>query len=189
MLRFLDPSHLIGALLLGGLFFVAGLVLSSLVHRVIGEALRHDRSEHLDRVTISFARHLAVLAVWLILATFYAHLVPALNRLGTALLAGVSLVSIVVGFAAQTTLGNLIAGTSLVLYKPFGRGDRVQIVAPTKDGFEVGVVEDISLGYTVLRTDDGRELIVANGTMAQNTMIKLPAAAAEQTKQRPPQGG
>jgi small-conductance mechanosensitive channel len=40
-------------------------------------------------------------------------------------------------------------------------------------------VEDISLGYTVLRTDDGREIIIANGTMAQQTMIKLARTAPE----------
>ena len=78
------------------------------------------------------------------------------------MLAGVSLVSVIVGFAAQSTLGNLVAGISLVLYKPFRRGDRIQIAAPTKDEFEVGKVEDISLGYTVLRADDGREIIIAN---------------------------
>jgi hypothetical protein len=35
----------------------------------------------------------------------------------------------------------------------------------------------MSLGFTILRTEDGRRIIVANGTMAQNTMIKLPIAA------------
>jgi small-conductance mechanosensitive channel len=82
--------------------------------------------------------------------------------------------SVIVGFAAQTTLGNLVSGVSLVLYKPFRRGDRLQVVAPNKDQFDVGVVEDITLGFTILRTDDGREIIIANGTMAQQTMIKLP---------------
>ena len=79
--------------------------------------------------------------------------------------------SVILGFAAQTTLGNLVAGISLILYKPFRRGDRLQIQAPT--GLETGAVEDISLGYTVLRTDDDRRVIIANTTMAQQTMIKL----------------
>ena len=97
------------------------------------------------------------------------------------LLAGVSLVSVIVGFAAQTTLGNLVAGISLVLYKPFRQGDRVQVAAPTPNEFDVGTVVTISLGFTVLRADDGREIIVANGTMAQQTMIKLPPVSASPT--------
>lgn len=174
LLELFDPTHIIGALVYGGIFFVVGIILSWVVRRLISTALKHDQSDRIDQITLSFLSHLAILILWLILLACYAHLVPPLNRIGTALLAGVSLVSVIVGFAAQSTLGNLVAGISLVLYKPFRRGDRIQIAAPTKDEFEVGTVEDISLGYTVLRADDGREIIIANGTMAQQTMIRLP---------------
>lgn len=174
LLELFDPTHIIGALVYGGIFFVIGIILSWVVRRLISTALKHDQSDRIDQITLSFLSHLAILILWLILLACYAHLVPPLNRIGTALLAGVSLVSVIVGFAAQSTLGNLVAGISLVLYKPFRRGDRIQIAAPTKDEFEVGTVEDISLGYTVLRADDGREIIIANGTMAQQTMIRLP---------------
>ena len=177
MLKMLDTSEIVGALLLGGLFVVVGLILSWLVRRLLREVLRFDHSERVDQITLSFLSHLTILATWLLLATLYAHLVPALNRLGTALLAWVSLVSVIVGFAAQSTLGNLVAGISLVLYKPFRRGDRLQVAAPTADDYEVGEVEDISLGYTVLRTDDGRQIVIANGTMAQQTMIRLSGQA------------
>lgn len=174
MLQLFDPTHIIGALVYGGIFFVIGVILSWVVRRLIATALKHDQSDRIDQITLSFLSHFAILILWLILIASYAHIVPALNRIGTALLAGVSLMSVIVGFAAQTTLGNLVAGISLVLYKPFRRGDRIQIAIPSKDGFEVGIVEDISLGYTILRTDDGRAIIIANGTMAQKTMIRLP---------------
>ncbi len=177
MLKWLDPTQIIGALLLAGFFLAIGIVLSRIVRRLLAAALHHDQSDRIDQMTLAFLSHLAILFLWLLLIAAYAHLVPALNRLGTTLLAGVSLVSIIVGFAAQSTLGNLVAGISLVLYKPFRRGERIQIQAPTASGHEMGVVEDISLGYTVLRADDGRQIIIANGTMAQQTMIKLPAAA------------
>lgn len=89
----------------------------------------------------------------------------------------------IAGLAARTTPGNLVSGISLVLYKPFRRDDRPQVLAPSKDEFEVGVVKNIPLGFTVLRTDDGRQIIVANGTMAQQTMIKLMSAGADNGKQ------
>lgn len=173
LLHYIDTSTPLGALVLGGILFGLGLILSTAVRRLLKTALLHDRSEEINEIALSFLSQLSILAIWLLLLTLYAHLVPVLNRLGSALLAGVSLVSVVVGFAAQTTLGNLVAGISLVLYKPFRRGDRLQITAPTAAGCETGTVEDMSLGFTVLRTDDGRRIIVANGTMAQNTMIKL----------------
>lgn len=173
---YFDLSGVTGAAVLGVVFILIGLLLSALVRRLLRAAILHDTSERLDAMTLSFLGHLAVFGIWLVLATFYAHLVPALHRLGTALLAGVSLVSIVLGLAAQTTLGNVVAGISLVLYKPFRRGDRLQVEAPTESECEIGTVEDISLGYTVLRTDDGREIVIANGAMAQQTLIKLKPA-------------
>ncbi|RFC67593.1 mechanosensitive ion channel family protein [Mesorhizobium denitrificans] len=172
----LDPNQPIGALVYAMLFLACGLVLSWLMRRALRTALNHDRTDRIDQISLSFLSHLAVLLIWIFLATVYAHLIPALNKLGTTLLAGVSLISIIVGFAAQTTLSNLVAGISLVLYKPFRRGDRIQILAPNTNQFDVGVVENISLGYTSLRTDDGREIIVANATMAQQTMIKIGAS-------------
>jgi small-conductance mechanosensitive channel len=60
----------------------------------------------------------------------YLHFIPPLQAFATALLAGVSVVSIVLGLAAQNTLGNLIAGFSLVLYHPFHVGDVVQLNTP-----------------------------------------------------------
>lgn len=176
-LKVFDPGTLVGALLLGGVLVLVGLLLSAGVRRALRAALQHDRADHVDPITLSFLSHLGVLVLWILLLTLYAHVVPALNRLGTTMLAGVGLVSVIVGFAAQTTLGNLVSGISLVLYKPFRRGDRLQVMAPTANEFETGTVEDITLGFTTLRTDDGREIIVANGAMAQQTMIKLPAAA------------
>lgn len=177
MLKWLDPGQIAGALLLAGVLVVIGAILSGIVRRLLAAALRHDQSERIDEITLAFLSRLTILVLWLLLLALYAHLVPPLHKLGNTLLAGVSLMSIIVGFAAQTTLGNLVAGISLVLYKPFRRGDRIQIQAPTGSGHEIGVVESISLGYTVLRTDDRREIVIANGTMAQQTMIKLAPAA------------
>lgn len=170
----LNPAHPLGALVVGGGLLVLGVVLSWTIRQGLKQLLLREHSERIDAITLSFLSRLLVLALWLVLATLYAHLVPALNRLSTALLAGVSLMSVIIGFAAQTTLGNLISGISLVLYKPFSRGDRLQVTAPTESQFEIGVVKDISLGFTVLETNDGRSIVIANGAMAQQTLIRLP---------------
>ena len=53
MSPFLDPNQIAGALLLGGLFVLVGLFLSWLVRRLLREALRYDRSERIDQITLS----------------------------------------------------------------------------------------------------------------------------------------
>jgi small-conductance mechanosensitive channel len=60
---------------------------------------------------------------------------------------------------------------TLLLYRPFQVGDRVQVTAPT--GLETGVVEVITLGYTILRTGDNRRIVVPNSAMANQVTVNL----------------
>ncbi len=96
---------------------------------------------------------------------------PELRSLGRALLTGVSVASVVVGLAAQTTLGNLVAGFSLVLYRPIRIGDSVQVNAPT--GVVTAQVKVISLGFTILLDAQGNEIVIPNSVMMGSTVIKL----------------
>ena len=73
------------------------------------------------------------------------------------------MISLIVGCAAQNTLGNLIAEIYLQLYRPFKLGDRLHVTAPT--GLETGTVESLALGYTLLRTDDNHRMAVPNSLM------------------------
>ncbi|HYL71556.1 MAG TPA: mechanosensitive ion channel family protein, partial [Candidatus Dormibacteraeota bacterium] len=91
--------------------------------------------------------------------------------MGTALLAGASIASVVIGLAAQSTLGNLIAGVSITIYRPFRLGDTLQVSAPS--GTETGTVEAISLGYTTVRTGDGRLVVLPNALAASQVTINL----------------
>ena len=167
----LTPDNFVGATALFALFVVVGLVLTRLFGALMRRVLEQDEDSHIDRMSMLFASQFGKLFIWAVVFTFYAHLIPSLNRLGTALLAGVSIVSIVIGMAAQTTLGNLIAGVSLLLYRPFTIGDRLQVNTPT--GLETGTVETVSLGYTVIRTYDNRRIVMSNSSISNQVMINL----------------
>jgi small-conductance mechanosensitive channel len=124
-------------------------------------------------MAVKFLAKLTRYAVYVFAFAAYAHFIPAMSGLGTASLASISVISVIVGFAAQNTLGNLIAGISLLLYRPFKLGDRLQVNAPT--GLETGTVESLTLGYTLLKTDDNRRVVVPNSLMASQTNINLTA--------------
>ena len=163
----LDPQTLFGAVFFGILVLVVATVIAAFVRKAAGK-LR----PHLSDVTgLSFASGLGQVFVYLIGFILYAHLVPELRALGSALLAGAGLVSVVVGLAAQSTLGNLIAGLSLVLYGPFHVGDNIQLNTPK--GLVTAAVESISLGYTILRDGDGYQIFVPNSVMMSNIIIRL----------------
>lgn len=124
-----------------------------------------------DVTGFNFVSALAQLLVYLVGFILYAHLIPELRALGTALLAGVGIASVVLGLAAQNTLGNLVAGLSLVLYRPIRVGDNIQMSSPK--GLVTATVELVTLGYTILRDTEKHEVIVPNSVMVSSIVIRL----------------
>ena len=169
LLSFVKPDTLIGAGVYLLLFVILALLLSRILRAAVHTATA--RQGHIDRTTVSFLQQIGTAAIWIIMLILYAHLIPALRAMGTALLAGASIASVVIGLAAQSTLGNLVAGIAITLYRPFRLGDTLQVTAPT--GTEVGTVELISLGYTTLRTPDGRIVVLPNSVAASQITINL----------------
>lgn len=174
LLTYLHPDTLIGALVYLLLFVLLAMVLSRLLRSAVQAAV--SRTGHLDRTTVSFLRQMGTAAIWVVMLILYAHLIPVLRAMGTALLAGAGVASVVIGLAAQSTLGNLVAGVAITIYRPFRLGDTLQVSAPT--GTEVGTVELISLGYTTLRTADGRYVVLPNSIAASQVTINLSATRA-----------
>jgi small conductance mechanosensitive channel len=169
VLATLSPSSLIGALIYLVVFIAAALLLSRGLRAAVHAAM--TRHAHIDRTTISFVQQLASAFIWVLMLILYAHLIPVLRAMGTALLAGASIASVVIGLAAQSTLGNLVAGVAITIYRPFRLGDTLQMASPT--GTEIGTVEMISLGYTTLRTPDARLIVLPNSIAASQVMINL----------------
>lgn len=168
---FLDPRTWQGALLYAVLLLVAAAVTARLVRVFARRILAREENRHVDRTAALFLVQFIQVVIYVLAILSFLHIVPSLQKLGTALLAGVSVVSVVFGLAAQTTLSNFIAGISLLLYRPFRVDDVLQITTPS--GAESGIVERITLGYTMLRTMDGRCIIVPNATMATQVTLGL----------------
>jgi small-conductance mechanosensitive channel len=169
LLSTLRPDSPLGALVYLVLFIVLALLLSRGLRAAMRSAM--SRHAHIDRTTISFAQQFASACIWVVMLILYAHLIPVLRAMGTALLAGASIASVIIGLAAQSTLGNLVAGIAMTIYRPFRLGDTLQLAAPT--GTEIGTVEIISLGYTTLRAPDGRLVVLPNSVAASQVLINL----------------
>lgn len=164
--EFVNPDTLFGAIFYALVFL--GLAWLSL--RSLRLTLERLEGGLLDRTTVKFLQRMGDALIWALAVVLYANLIPQLRSLGTALLTGVSVASILVGLAAQSTLGNLIAGLSLLLYRPFQIGDLVQLTVPA--GVQTGKIEDLTLGYTVIRTPQNHEIVVPNSVMASQAIIK-----------------
>jgi small-conductance mechanosensitive channel len=169
VLHILSPDSLLGALVYLAVFILFAVVVSRVLRRAVNASM--IRKGHIDRTTISFLQQFGSALTWVIVLILYAHLIPVLRSMGSALLTGVSIASVVIGLALQSTLGNLVAGIAITIYKPFRLGDTLQVTAPT--GPEIGVVESISLGYTTLRASTGHLIVLPNALAASSTLLNL----------------
>jgi small conductance mechanosensitive channel len=174
VLSFLSPATLLGALAYLAVFLVLALLLSRTLRAAVHAAM--TRKGHIDRTSISFLQQICTALIWVVMLILYAHLIPALRSMGTALLAGASVASVVIGLAAQSTLGNLVAGIAITIYRPFRLGDTLQVATPT--GTDIGTVELISLGYTTLRAAAGHLIVLPNSSAASQVVINLNATYA-----------
>jgi small conductance mechanosensitive channel len=173
-IQFIRPETLLGALFYALVFLLVAWLGARALRLSVAKLLKRDEHRGIDHTVAFFLTQLTQLAqigIYLLALIIYTHLIPALHNVGTVLLTSGGVASVVIGLAAQNTLGNVIAGISLLLYRPFQVGGRVQVSAPT--GLEIGKVESLTLGYTILKTYGHRRVVVPNNTMASQVTVNL----------------
>jgi small conductance mechanosensitive channel len=90
--------------------------------------------------------------------------IPQVRAVAGGLLASSAVLGIVVGFASQRTLGNFVAGLLIAFTQPVRLGDAVVMEGTP------GVVEEIGLIYTFVRTENGDRLVIPNEKLASDTI-------------------
>jgi small conductance mechanosensitive channel len=137
--------------------------------RDLGRALAPRLLRRFDSgtaTTISFLVQLAALAVVVVLALRLVDLDPRAIALGGAVTA------VVLGLAAQSTLGNLIAGMMLLTVRPFQVGERVRMQGGTLGGELEGTVVSIGLIYTTLGRGE-EQILVPNIAVMSASIVPL----------------
>jgi small-conductance mechanosensitive channel len=90
--------------------------------------------------------------------------IPQVRAAAGGLLASSAVLGVIIGLASQRTLGNFIAGLLIAMSQPVRLGDRV-----TYEGHD-GIIEEIGLTYTFIRTEDQARLVVPNEKFASDTI-------------------
>ncbi|CAN5158048.1 hypothetical protein BH09MYX1_BH09MYX1_06910 [soil metagenome] len=119
--------------------------------------LRETRGDALEaralRTQLSMLRRVASIAIGIIAIAAALLQFEVVRSIGTSLLASAGIAGIVLGLAAQKSIGALIAGIQISIAQPVRLGDTVVIEG------QQGVVEEIHLTYLVVRLGDDRRLV------------------------------
>lgn len=154
------------------IFFVFYLIIIYLVlYRVVGDITRwygnevvYQTETDLDDKFLSFFRHLAVIIISVII------IVLLLGRFGIdadALITTLGVGSLAIALAAQATLGDIIAGFMIMIDRPFGIGDRIELL----DLDTWGDVIEVGLRSTRILTRDNRMVSVPNSVIGKGLIV------------------
>ena len=99
--------------------------------------------------------------------------IPEVRAVAGGVLASSAVIGLVIGFASQRTIGNVVAGVLIAVSQPLRLGDEVEV-----EGTQ-GVVEEIGLTYTWIRTRDNDRLVVPNERLASETIRNSTIRSAE----------
>jgi small conductance mechanosensitive channel len=142
---------------------IALLAIGWALARSIGRAAGPTFFRRMDPATagtVGFLIRLFTIAITVLLALGIAGVNTA------SLIAGSAFTAIVLGLAAQQTLGNLFAGLVLLTARPFRVGERVRLQAGALGGVLEGVVSSLGLMYTTLARGEDRIMIPNNGVLS-----------------------
>lgn len=141
------------------IILVLGVWFSKLLTKLLRKVLS---SRNVDPTLVGFTGNLvySALLVFVIIA--------ALNQVGfqtTSLIAVIGAAGLAVGLALQSSLSNFAAGVMMIIFKPFKAGDFIE------GGGTSGVVEQILIFSTQLKTGDNKTVIVPNGALLGGNIV------------------
>jgi small-conductance mechanosensitive channel len=141
------------------------------VFLIFGVAATRSAARELSRVSAARAGPAAatLLRVVALLIGYLVVLLVGLDLFAIPvghLLVGGAVTGVILGIAAQQTLGNIFAGIVLLFAQPYLPGERIQVRSGALGGITQGTVTSVGLLYTTLATDDGVLNLPNSGLLA-----------------------
>lgn len=143
--------------------FVLGKMVAKFICRLVNRMMVRS---NFDEILITFIENILYFALLVVVV------IAALDRLGvntSSVLAVFAAAGLAVGLALKDSLSNFAAGVMLVFFKPFKNGDFIEA------GGQTGVVEEIRIFNTILRTGDNREITLPNSHIYGGTIVNFSA--------------
>jgi small-conductance mechanosensitive channel len=119
------------------------------------------------KTRLRFLRRLLILVLFLFLVALALSQFTELKQLATGILASTAVLAAIIGFAAQHTIANMVAGVQLAISQPIRIGDRISFEDAN------GRVTDITLSYTYVDPGDGTSVVIPNQLLVEGIVHNL----------------
>ncbi|MFN8275903.1 MAG: mechanosensitive ion channel family protein [Chitinophagales bacterium] len=143
---------------------VVGRALSWLIRRYIRKSAR---VMHFDPTNYSFLQNAVSFVVFVFGVVFVFYKIPQLHTIGKTMFAGAGIIAAIIGFASQEAFSNIVSGIFIVVFKPFSVGDHIKLLSNN----HVGVVEDITIRHTILKSIENRRIVIPNSVISREVIL------------------
>jgi small conductance mechanosensitive channel len=150
----------IGKIILVSLILIGTHLLAKLTKTLVQNQLLHPRFFDVTKTQRVIIRHFLTALIYIIGIGFAIYVIPSLRTLSVSLFAGAGVIAVIAGFASQQAFSNVVSGLFIALFTPFRVGDIIK----TSDTV-MGIVEDINLRHTTLKTFENRRIIIPNNVI------------------------
>jgi len=143
--------------------FIIGKLIAKIISKTIAKVLT---KRGVDSAVISFISSLTYGLVFIV------AIIAAISHLGfntSSLVAIIGAAGLAIGLALQGSLSNFASGVLIISLRPFKSGDFVEVSGIS------GVVEEILIFSTKLRTGDNKAVIIPNGSITSGTITNYSA--------------
>lgn len=149
----------IGKILFALVLFIVGSIVIKTIMKLLDKSKALSKA---DQTVVSFTKSCVKIALWMIL------IVAIVGTLGvemSSIAAVIASAGVTVGLALQGALSNLAGGIMLLVFKPFKKGEYIEAAGVA------GVVQELTVFYTVLLTPDNKRITVPNGSLMNSNII------------------
>lgn len=149
------------------IIIVLTILIRMIVVKLFNSYIHRSSAEVKNNPTnYTFLKHVISATIYVGGFTVAIYSVPIFRSLANSLLAGVGILAVALGFASQKAFSNIISGIFIIIFKPFRVNDRLQIKSDIN-----GIVEDITLRHTVIRSYENKRVIIPNSIIGEETLI------------------
>src|SRR5712691_1085409 len=142
----------------------AAMLIAAALAKVVDKALGRKELAPGAATRYRTVRRVAVTTIFFVGVLSALLVIPQVRAIAGGILASGAVLGLVIGFAAQRTIGNFIAGILIAFSQPVRLGDEIEVEGGR------GVVEEIGLTYTWVRLPDGDRLVIPNEKLVSETL-------------------
>lgn len=158
-----EKFRLVGYL---GFVLVFTIIFALFADFIVKYNIRKKLIKNQDATNLKFLRYIVGAVIYFFGGLLMLIAFPSLKGVAQTAIGGAGVMTVIVGFASQEALSNVVGGLFIISFKPFKIGDIIEL-----SDASMGTVSDITLRHTVIRNFDNQMIVIPNAVINKERLV------------------